>query len=81
MDAALFDLMRGYGSLFPPGLLTMPSHLSSPRIHDLFLNSLLLNPHFQAYPPSQQYQRLFWKWAISHLESLLQGEVGHTYFF
>ncbi|GLB43496.1 putative lysine methyltransferase [Lyophyllum shimeji] len=39
-------------------------------VHAFFLEHILLNPHFLQYPPSDQYQKTFWKWAIYHLENM-----------
>jgi hypothetical protein len=65
----LFDLLRSYAALVPPKLLSFPSHIPLPEIHDFLLHHLLLNDHLKAYPPSTTYQRAFWKWAIDHLNS------------
>ena len=75
IDVALFWILRGYSSLAPPKSLSIPSHLSFAEIHDFLLSILLLSSHLHQYPPSRQYQKAFWKWAIQILEDLLP-EVG-----
>ncbi|KAF8347544.1 putative methyltransferase-domain-containing protein [Amanita rubescens] len=71
IDIALFKILRGYSSLAPPKSLCVPSHYSFTDIHDFFLSILLLSPHLHQYPPSRQYQKPFWKWAIQIMEDLL----------
>lgn len=77
IDIALFKILRGYSSLAPPKSLCVPSNYSFTYIHDFFLSILLLSPHLHQYPPSWQYQRAFWKWAIQMMEALLP-EVCRT---
>lgn len=68
MDSQLFALLHGFFSLTPLNALRFPSRLSAVQINNFLLNNLLLNQHFQQFPPSSQYQKRFWKWAITHLE-------------
>ncbi|KAF5312270.1 hypothetical protein D9619_002810 [Psilocybe cf. subviscida] len=68
MDAQFFTLLRDFLSLKPVNALTYPSNKSSTDVQDFLLNHVLLNLHAIAYPPSSQYQKRFWKWAIEHLE-------------
>ena len=70
MDPQLFALLRGFFCLIPPKNLSFPSSTSATKLNDFFLHNVLLDAHFQKYPPSQQYQRRFWKWAIEGLEDL-----------
>ncbi|KAJ7044966.1 putative methyltransferase-domain-containing protein [Mycena alexandri] len=70
----LFQILRGYASLIPPNYLQFPSHLEAQTINDFLVHHVLLNPHFQQYPPSKQFQKLFWKWVIPHLEKKLETE-------
>lgn len=77
----LFALKRAYAALRPPAQITFPGYLGFSTIHEFLLQSILLDPHLQQYPPSRQYQTVFWKWAIAHLESfdeLKQNEVRLT---
>ncbi len=76
IDIALFKILRGYSSLAPPKSLCVPSHYSFTDIHEFFLSILLLNPHLHQYPPSRQYQKAFWKWAIQIMEDLLTEVCG-----
>ena len=69
MDSQLFTLLHGFFSLTPLNALRFPSRLSAVQINNFLLNNLLLNQHFQQFPPSSQYQKRFWKWAITHLET------------
>nr|GAT59569.1 predicted protein [Mycena chlorophos] len=52
----------------PPQNLEYPIQLPPDLVHDFVLNHLLLDPHFAAYPPSEQYQKTFWKWMVRNLE-------------
>lgn len=70
MDSQLFTLLHGFFSLTPLIALRFPSRLSAVQINKFLLNDLLLNQHFQRFPPSNQYQKRFWKWAITHLETM-----------
>ncbi|KAM6494975.1 hypothetical protein JOM56_009598 [Amanita muscaria] len=72
LPTGLFKILKGYSSLSPPKSLTIPSNLLLIDLHGFFLN-LLLDPHLQQYPPSEQYQKFFWKWAIHCLEELFSG--------
>lgn len=65
----LFLLLRQFCSLVPPIALFFPDHLPASDVHDFLVDSILLHPHLQQYPPSKQYQKSFWKWCISHLET------------
>ncbi|KAF7307424.1 hypothetical protein MIND_00536800 [Mycena indigotica] len=71
MESELFNILRGYAGLYPPQHLNFPSTLPLELLHDFFLNQLLLDPHFEAFPPSEQYQKTFWKWTIAQLERKL----------
>ena len=72
----LFAILQGYASLIATRFLPDISNTSFDEAHDFLLNWLLLNPQFQAYPPSKQYQASFWKWAIGKLEELLASQVS-----
>ena len=71
----LFNVLRAYATLQPPRSVRKPD-VSFSRTHEFLLKDLLLNPHFQEYPPSRQYQLSFWKWAIDWLEELMSEEAG-----
>ncbi|KAF7347386.1 Protein-lysine N-methyltransferase EFM3 [Mycena venus] len=70
----LFQILRGYASLVPPNRLQFPSHLQAQVTHDFLVDHILLNAHFQNYPPSTDYQKSFWKWVIPHLEKKLESD-------
>ncbi|TFK86583.1 hypothetical protein K466DRAFT_492516 [Polyporus arcularius HHB13444] len=70
----MFHILRSYATLRTPRSIQEPSVSFKPA-HDFLLYHLLLNPHFQEFPPSTQYQLSFWKWAISWLEELMSGEA------
>ncbi|TFY71174.1 hypothetical protein EVG20_g1823 [Dentipellis fragilis] len=70
----LLGLLRGYGALISPNLLHFPIHLPFTYVHDFLLDSILLNGHFVEFPPSDHYQTFFWKWVISHLETMAVEE-------
>lgn len=63
-----FSILRGFASVQPTKSLTWPWDISTAETHDFLLRSILLNQHFLSYPPSKQYQRGFWKWAIENME-------------
>ena len=68
MDSQLFALLHGVSSLTPLNALRFPSRPSAVQINNFLVNNVLLNQHFQQFPPSNQYQKRFWKWAITHLD-------------
>ncbi|KAJ7110321.1 hypothetical protein C8R43DRAFT_1139336 [Mycena crocata] len=70
----LFQLLRGFAALIPPNHLQFPSHLEADVIHNFLVDRVLMNPHFQTYPPSKQYQKSFWKWVIDDLEKKLRSD-------
>lgn len=71
LSPALFNLLRGYAALSPTRFLVFPFDLAFDIVHDFLLTDLLLNPLFMTYPPSQQYQATFWKWALNSLENYI----------
>lgn len=71
----LIALLAGYALLQSPRLLQLPQGLPFITVHDFLLDHVLLNTHFQAYPPSPQYQVSFWKRAINDLESRISSEA------
>ncbi|KAF8899222.1 hypothetical protein BD779DRAFT_1659128 [Infundibulicybe gibba] len=71
----LFELLRGFSSLTPPNRLCFPANISPVLVHDFLINFILLNSHIRDYPPSREYQKNFWKWAITHLESIEEFEI------
>jgi hypothetical protein len=75
-DPVLFDLVQAYSALKHPRLLSFPSRLPFPQVHDFVLSYILFNPHLSQYPPSYTYQLSFWKWVIEQLEILLGDEAG-----
>ncbi|KAA1467778.1 hypothetical protein DENSPDRAFT_832917 [Dentipellis sp. KUC8613] len=74
MRPEVMDLLRGYGSLVNPNSLHFPADLPFTYVHDFLLNSILLNEHFAAFPPSDHYQTFFWKWVIAHLEAMASDD-------
>ncbi|KAL1748932.1 hypothetical protein HDZ31DRAFT_79288 [Schizophyllum fasciatum] len=71
MDPQIFELLRGYASLVPTNTLSFPNVKSLLMLMDALVVYFLDSAHFQQYAPSTQYQKIFWKWAINHLESLV----------
>ncbi|KAJ2984488.1 hypothetical protein NUW54_g10491 [Trametes sanguinea] len=63
----LFDVLRAYAALLPPRSIEL-ADVAFGTLHGFLLSHILLNPHFRDFPPSTQYQLLFWKWAIDRLE-------------
>ncbi|PFH52345.1 hypothetical protein AMATHDRAFT_140300 [Amanita thiersii Skay4041] len=74
IDVSLFEIFRGYSSLVAPRFFNIPSRINLSQLQDFFLHSLLTHPHLQQFPPSNQYQKVFWKWAIQVMESFLLNE-------
>ncbi|KAJ3936148.1 MAG: putative methyltransferase-domain-containing protein [Lentinula lateritia] len=67
----MFTLLRDYASLVPARFIQIPSNVPYAEINRFLVELLVLNPHFQKYPPSKQYQRSFWKMIIGQLEDIL----------
>jgi len=70
MDPQFFTLLRGFFALVPPRMLSFPDNRALDKLNDFFVKNILVNPHFQQYPPSNQYQEKFWKWVIQNLEDI-----------
>jgi len=70
MDPQNFTLLRGFFALVSPKFLNFPENMALNRLNDFFVTDILLNPHFQQYPPCNQYQQKFWKWVIQNLEDI-----------
>ena len=76
----ILGLKRVYGaargSLVFKGSLPLDFLLGSDsaQCQDELVSELLLAPHFQDFPPSQEFRRLFWKYIVEYLEKA--GEVG-----
>ncbi|KAI0347973.1 hypothetical protein BDW22DRAFT_1479856 [Trametopsis cervina] len=74
LPQSLIDVLRGYAVLCPTKYLNFEAGLDFAQVHEFLVNRLLCNPHFMKYPPSSEYQRIFWKWAVSCLENLQLSE-------
>ncbi|KAH9849275.1 hypothetical protein C2E23DRAFT_870795 [Lenzites betulinus] len=72
----LFDVLRAYGTLQPPKSIRKEDITFNP-LHSFLLDHILLSHHFEAFPPSKQYQSSFWRWAIDWLEELVADEARH----
>ena len=70
----LVDILRSYATLKSPKLLQKPT-VAFQSAHNFLIDHVLLNPHFQEFPPSSQYQLSFWKWAIDWLEDMMTEEA------
>lgn len=71
IDLELFTLLRDYAALVPARFIQFPAPLSFSEINRFVVDCILLNPHFQKYPPSKQYERAFYKTVIAKLEDAL----------
>ncbi|OSD03362.1 hypothetical protein PYCCODRAFT_268392 [Trametes coccinea BRFM310] len=69
LPVQLFDVLRAYAALLPPRSIELAG-VSFETLHGFLLAHVLLNTHFNDFPPSKQYQLLFWKWAVDRLEQL-----------
>ncbi|KAJ3731907.1 putative methyltransferase-domain-containing protein [Lentinula guzmanii] len=67
----IFALLRDYASLVPARFIQIPSNISFAEMNRCLVELIALNPHFQLYAPSNQYQRSFWKTMVRQLEDLL----------
>lgn len=76
MDHQLFTLLRNYYALTPVNRLQLPLEPPLNRINDFLVCEILINEHHQQYPPSPEYQKRFWKWAIEHLEELARVQTS-----
>ncbi|KJA28651.1 hypothetical protein HYPSUDRAFT_177918 [Hypholoma sublateritium FD-334 SS-4] len=76
MHHQLFTLLRNYYALTPVNRLQLPLILPPNRINDFLVCEILINEHHQRYPPSPEYQKRFWKWAIAHLEELARVKTS-----
>ncbi|KAI6136247.1 putative methyltransferase-domain-containing protein [Pisolithus sp. B1] len=70
----LLRVLHAYSALIPPRHLTIPPIFSFSNVHNFFLIDILLDDHLNKYPPAQDYQRSFWKWALERLENLSGSE-------
>lgn len=77
----LVEILRGYATLAHPRCLKFPVDLPFGQIHPFLLDAMLTSPYFTEYPPAQQYQQQFWKWAITKLESMPLDEARLSSFW
>ena len=75
MHPELITVLHKYCSLAPIKSISFPNSAKLRELQDFLLDNILLDPHLQRYPPSQQYQKIFWKWSIGELEKRLITEV------
>ncbi|KAI0073952.1 hypothetical protein K474DRAFT_125683 [Panus rudis PR-1116 ss-1] len=74
LPPSLLNVLAAYASLTPPKFIEFPENISFAEAQEFFLKHLLLNKHFEKYPPSKQYDESFWKWAVEKLEKLAKAE-------
>ena len=75
----IFTLKKAYGAAraslnsrsLPLDLLLGPDSAQS---QNELVNELLQTTHFQDFPPSRDFRRLFWKYIVEYLEAA--SEVG-----
>ena len=72
---SFMDLVAGFACNSPTKFLTFPLDHPAPGVQQFLLDHILLDPHFVDYPASKQYQTLFWKWVIKHLEDALTQDT------
>jgi hypothetical protein len=65
-------LLKTFGSLSSPDCFK--EFLAQDGAQTDIIDQILLSEHSRQYPPSQSYQRLFWKYVIEQLE--LADEVN-----
>lgn len=71
MDRDQLSLLRVFGALQLPGQYC--SFVDVCSLQKFIVENILLSSHFEKYPPSRAYQRLFWKWIVARIEA--EGEV------
>ncbi|KAK0208676.1 hypothetical protein DFS33DRAFT_1380177 [Desarmillaria ectypa] len=67
-DSELFTVLREYAAIVPVSRMQFPHSISKVTLHNFLLQSIILDPHFQKYSPSKQYQKSFWKWVVQYLD-------------
>lgn len=67
MDRDELLLLRVFGALQLPSQYC--SSLNVYGLQEFILEKILLSSHFEKYPPSKAYQRLFWKWVVERIEA------------
>ena len=67
MQDDLIALVRSYGTHTPPSQLHWPRGPFD-EIQDFLNTHILTSTHFVTYPPSDAYQRAFWKWIVTNIE-------------
>ncbi|KAF9513011.1 hypothetical protein BS47DRAFT_1010622 [Hydnum rufescens UP504] len=58
-------IQQVYGALLPAKNLPEPLH----TLQGDLVDQIILNPHFEIYPPSVTYQRAFWKYVTQTIEA------------
>ncbi|PVF99851.1 hypothetical protein CPB86DRAFT_755977 [Serendipita vermifera] len=66
MSTTKFKILQSFG------VHTIYKDDRSSLDQEFLIENILENPHFGDYPPSEAFQRSFWKWAIQRLEK--EGE-------
>lgn len=69
METELFAILRQYSCLSPTSTIHLPTNIPRKDLQTFLLDHLLHNDLLTTYSPSSQYQRLFWKRIIAHLET------------
>ncbi|KAH7886195.1 putative methyltransferase-domain-containing protein [Phlebopus sp. FC_14] len=73
-EVILSSILQAYSALAPTKSITIPETLSFTKVHGFLLDKILLNRHLRDYPPSEQYQHKFWKWALGTLEYMSKDD-------
>ncbi|KAF9024092.1 hypothetical protein BDZ89DRAFT_1017730 [Hymenopellis radicata] len=76
----IFTLLRQYAAAVPVFQLKLHDSLINQFTHDLLVQHLIANPHFESYPPTLSYRQSFWKWVIRRLESNPDIEIDSQVF-
>lgn len=76
MHPELDVVLQGYCRLAKLSELSLPDSVGLEELQQFLVAQLLLDSHLQSYPPSQQYQKTFWKWYIIELEKKCLTEVS-----
>ncbi|KAF8921859.1 putative methyltransferase-domain-containing protein [Mucidula mucida] len=58
----IFTLLRQYAAVVPIFQLKLDDSHVNQLTHDLLVQHIIANPHFESYPPTLSYRQSFWKW-------------------
>lgn len=69
MTMDVWPFIQSFGSLSAPPKITAATSSSTEDLQKALIAEVLGSQHFAAYPPSEQFQRTYWKAIIDGLEA------------